>query len=753
MSFVAELKRRKVFRVAGAYLVAAWLVLQVTSTMVPALELPSWALKLVAVLAILGFPFALVLGYIFDLTPGGVERTRGSASFRFPLRAALAGTVIVMMGVVGFLVARRHLNAAGIDPNSVVVLPFRVTGNAELAAMGEGMVDLIAPKLTGDGGPRAVDSRTTLSAWRRAVNAEGEDITPKDAIKLARKLKASQVILGEVIAAPGAIALNARVYSTIDGVVGDAAEVTTTEDSLLNAVDRLVAQLLSTQAGEKDRLSALLTSSLPAVKAYLDGNQKYRRGRYEEAARHFATATDLDSTFALAAFGELRALGWVSFGPRYIRAQQLAFNSKHKLPPRERALVSAYLGENYPRARSYQEALRAWEQVSTQYPDSPETWYELGDQYLHFGRLIGMEDYEDRALSAWSRAIALDSSFAPPWEHQVEVQAARGDSARLRAVYVKLVELQGEQMRGSSAWAYAAVARDDTLRARLLAEMADWHPLEILQSISTVFGAALPPASLDTLINHVLTTAATDGGRVSAHQAAASYELNRGRLGRAVAHLETIARFPGNQERSLNSILLNSIVYPELGVERALDARQKLADFRNPEVVCTSGLWDSLHRNSASARQMLRLVRDSIALHPERAESYKYCAQLLQATEAVMQGQPTARAELQRMDSMIVNGQLDPEAANVTAVLVARLYAQAGDFEKARQAALRGSNRLTAMGAQALEHARMAARTGRREEAIRNYRIYIAMRDNPEPGPAKQVIDKVRAELAALTSR
>src|SRR5687767_4350560 len=110
-SFFHELKRRKVVRIAGGYLVAAWIILQVAATLMPVLELPAWSVKLVAALLILGFPLALLLGWIFDLTPGGVERTSDAVKFHFPVRAAAAGTIIVLAGVVGFLAIRHNLNA------------------------------------------------------------------------------------------------------------------------------------------------------------------------------------------------------------------------------------------------------------------------------------------------------------------------------------------------------------------------------------------------------------------------------------------------------------------------------------------------------------------------------------------------------------------------------------------------------------------------------------------------------------------
>ena len=74
MSFYAELKRRNVFKVAIVYFAVAWLLLQVSDTLVPALHLPEWLVSAVAFLLILGFPIAVIFAWAFDLTPEGLKR-------------------------------------------------------------------------------------------------------------------------------------------------------------------------------------------------------------------------------------------------------------------------------------------------------------------------------------------------------------------------------------------------------------------------------------------------------------------------------------------------------------------------------------------------------------------------------------------------------------------------------------------------------------------------------------------------------
>ncbi len=89
-SFFAELKRRKVHRVAIAYAVAAWLLIQIATQVFPFFEIPNWTVRLIVLVLVLGFPIALTLSWIFDLTPQGIRRTeesdRSLAAFGRPRR-------------------------------------------------------------------------------------------------------------------------------------------------------------------------------------------------------------------------------------------------------------------------------------------------------------------------------------------------------------------------------------------------------------------------------------------------------------------------------------------------------------------------------------------------------------------------------------------------------------------------------------------------------------------------------------------
>jgi hypothetical protein len=87
-NFFAELKRRNVYKVAIAYGVVAWLLMQVASQIFPFFEIPNWAVRLVVLLLVIGFPVAMILAWAFELTPEGVKQCRAAYGYQ-PLPASL----------------------------------------------------------------------------------------------------------------------------------------------------------------------------------------------------------------------------------------------------------------------------------------------------------------------------------------------------------------------------------------------------------------------------------------------------------------------------------------------------------------------------------------------------------------------------------------------------------------------------------------------------------------------------------------
>src|SRR6266508_3526995 len=130
--FFAELKRRNVYKVAIAYAVVAWLLMQVASQIFPFFEIPNWAVRLVVLLLVIGFPVALILAWAFELTPEGIKRTEDVDAARKHSRGG-AWIYIVLIGAalsIGlfflgrYTASRKQAEPAELPDKSIAVLPF-----------------------------------------------------------------------------------------------------------------------------------------------------------------------------------------------------------------------------------------------------------------------------------------------------------------------------------------------------------------------------------------------------------------------------------------------------------------------------------------------------------------------------------------------------------------------------------------------------------------------------------------------------
>jgi hypothetical protein len=111
-SFFAELKRRNVYKVAVAYAIFGWLLIQVATATFPVLEIPNWAIKLVIALVLLGFPIALILAWAFELTPEGIKLTESDELSSKPSAAARGFMLSSSLGRSPEIVFCRPLSCA-----------------------------------------------------------------------------------------------------------------------------------------------------------------------------------------------------------------------------------------------------------------------------------------------------------------------------------------------------------------------------------------------------------------------------------------------------------------------------------------------------------------------------------------------------------------------------------------------------------------------------------------------------------------
>ena len=281
------------------------------------------------------------------------------------------------------------------------------------------MVDLLATKLSGTAALRPADPRTLLSAWGRAARSGGE-LSEGDAVHVAASLGAGRMVEGEVVGSRGRVSLSARIVDVPSGSVRARASAEGSPDSLTQLVDRLAATLLALGSGEgEQRLAGLTSTSLPALRAYLDGEALLRRGNFGEASKRFLQAFQVDSTFALAGVGAVRAGEW-GFG-REAAPVEAAWRHRDRLSPRDLACLTAYLGPTYPAPAGARDEVRAAERFLALAPDSPDAWYKLADNLFHYGALAAVPEALRRSEAAFARSLALDSSYAPNVQHLSEI--------------------------------------------------------------------------------------------------------------------------------------------------------------------------------------------------------------------------------------------------------------------------------------------------------------------------------------------
>src|SRR5437870_278916 len=151
----AELKRRNVYKVAIAYAVVAWLLMQIATQVFPFLEIPNWAIRLVIMLIVIGFPIALIIAWAFELTPEGLKRTESADELpkKAPRNRAWIYVVIIAGAIsVGVFFLGRYTSSkqsAELPAKSIAVLPFdNQNRDPDNAYFAEGVQDEILARLS-----------------------------------------------------------------------------------------------------------------------------------------------------------------------------------------------------------------------------------------------------------------------------------------------------------------------------------------------------------------------------------------------------------------------------------------------------------------------------------------------------------------------------------------------------------------------------------------------------------------------------
>ena len=317
-SFFDELRRRKVLRVAGLYLVGAWLILQIADVVTPALYLPEWTISLILYLLVLAFPLIMVLAWHFDLTVDGLKQDtrnnpRGLKGLKSGIAFALVFAIIGTAGIFLFdyLPDTADRQRARADPlrASVAVLPFvNVSDDPDQQYFSDGISEELINALARLPGLH-VAART--SSFQFADYDDGVAVAD-----MARQLGVATIVEGSVRRAGDAVRVTARLVNAHDGFPmwsetfdREVADIFAIQDEIANAI--AAALQVHLNPGSASESGSPHAATVDAYNLYLLGRYHFERRsvfEFEQAQQYFENAIERDPHYAPAYNGLVDSL-------------------------------------------------------------------------------------------------------------------------------------------------------------------------------------------------------------------------------------------------------------------------------------------------------------------------------------------------------------------------------------------------------------------------------------------------------------
>ncbi len=516
-NFWARVKSARMVQVLVAYTVVAWGIIQVTDIFQESLALPPWMQPVTLILLVIGFVIIGATAWV-QSHPATAERAardeipepwelqaseipQALAKGRLPhltwARSLLGGGVafLLLFGFAGLYVVIKDRGQSFAPTEAiasddalpgVAVLPFSVSGG-ELDEWREGMVNLLSTNLDGAAGLRAINSRTVLARWDETVG-DATRVDEETSLRVAQAARARYALMGSAVGIGPSVRLTADVYDVETGERLGQAQVEGSPDSVLVLVDRLSIEVISAIVRGRGELpsfnlASVTTASVPALKAYLEGEAAFRRADFAAAIEPLERAVEIDSTFAFAYYRLASAYGWKEsvFHPLYVQYRDRAAALVDRLPERQALFV------RIEHATYRYEGLELARDAVRRYPDDPQAWSLLGEFHFHAPEL-SLASFEDTD-EAFARAVELDPLFAPNRIHGVDLAFAGHDSAlaaRRLAEFESSVAVEGKNVRRGQLG--IALAFGDSAELAWARQMLDTLELsEVVTGLGTVF--------------------------------------------------------------------------------------------------------------------------------------------------------------------------------------------------------------------------------------------------------------------------
>lgn len=514
--FFSELQRRHVYRVAAAYAVVAWLLIQIATQVFPFFDFPTWAVRLVVLVLVLGFPVAIILAWAFDITPEGIKRTEelgpDEPTPRRTGRRLIAFVVVMAALGLAFPIVRFTrskfsnplivLTSDSLPPipeKSMAVLPFKPLSESNRDEVLElGMADTLIAKLSAS---REIIV-TSLTAVRKY------DDLKQDPVSIGRLLRVNSVLEGNLQRLGDRIRVTARLIKVLDGSsiwAGTFDEKFTDVFALQDAISEKVVAALSLRLNQDEhkRLTKRYTENVAAYQLYLTGRYHWSNlspPELQKSIEFFKKAIEADPGYALAYYGLAESLRASSINsdmppnevmPLATSAARKAIELDPTLAEPHVTLSFVYLFYDWNWAEAEKEATRAialnpnlaWAHMAYAHYLSDVGRHEeaiaaaararelepvsLILNSLEGARLYYARQY-DEAQARLQKVLELNPNFWVAHRYLGHVAIAKGNYAEAVAQFSKAKELARGNTQPPSMLAYIAARTGDTAKARAM---------------------------------------------------------------------------------------------------------------------------------------------------------------------------------------------------------------------------------------------------------------------------------------------
>ena len=499
MPFLKELRRRRVTQVAIAYGIVAWAITEVLATVLPALGLPEWTVTFIIVCLLVGFPIAMVLAWIFDVGPAGIERTEpaaGDPALRKRYRVLFIVITVIAMGGLGYLLYARGVNpsiAAG-PRDSIAVLPFvNLSGDPSKDYFSDGMTEELLNLLVDVPGLK-VAARTSSFAYK------GQNV---DVRQVARELGVATVLEGSVRQSEERVRITAQLIDAETGFHLWSETYDTELSDIFSVQDQIstaIVQALKIELAGREEAERLAQHAQPPTQ-HVEAYQLYLQGRYfwkrrgeanlRRAIELYQQALGRDPGFARA--HAALASAWVVL-PGYAGDDDTDYFERAVSAARQALALDANLAEAHAVLAQVNADRGNWLDADAGFffatsldptEPTPHHWYSI--LLRQTGRL-------QAALEQAEKAYELDPTAAIIAANLAVVHVTLGDdAAALR--YVELAMDLGLPKHQTGVEATVAIRRGDSASAfeSLKQQLPDISP-QLLELLERWFAALSDPA-------------------------------------------------------------------------------------------------------------------------------------------------------------------------------------------------------------------------------------------------------------------